>query len=485
MNAVTTATAICAPQQPRASNAIKLTVAQFSRAISRLLWLLVVARNLGPSEFGVYTLLFTMSEIVALVSGVGYGDYLTRESTKNHTLGWHLGIRLTWLRLLYIVPMTAFELAVIWLAKYPHVAFAGAIWMTLTFPPRCLTESIEGVLRGVESYTRYLILEMALGLSLVLSGGALWFWQGGLSFAIGGEIVSSLCPGLVALGFVLQKKMQRIVLPSWSELIKRSAVFNVYPVVSNLFDRVDVLLLAKLAGSYATGVYSAAYRPLGAAQLLPYGVLYSLLPSLSRRLGHNEVIRLERAMGLLFSAALLVVLVTTIFGGYAVHLLLGTHYAESALALKILIWAVIVRYLNYSLNMLLLAAGKERVFVVTSLICLAANAIANLIFIPLFSWRAAAIVTIATELLLMLQNAYWLRRTTGRVPKPVGWLRTTFVFGALLFVSLIGAKVVSPILIGSACVLFFLAYLYRTGMTGQFAAAWGAERHSAWEASSP
>ena len=72
----------------------------------------------------------------------------------------------------------------------------------------------------------------------------------------------------------------------------------VYAFIGNLYDRIDIVLLSRLAGNYATGVYSAAYRPLGTVQLVPYGVLYSLLPGLSRNAASGEdERRLERAMG--------------------------------------------------------------------------------------------------------------------------------------------------------------------------------------------
>lgn len=181
-------------------------------------------------------------------------------------------------------------------------------------------------------------------------------------------------------------------------------------------------------------------------------------------------------MGFLLSAALMVVLATMVYGGPAVHFVLGARYAESAIALKILIWAVILRYVNYALNVRLLAGGHERVFVATSLVCLGVNLFGNLLLIPRYSWRAAAVMTIATEVALLAQNMYWLRRTVGAIPRPLGWVRTSLVFCALLVASLAGARVVAPLLVGSACVLFFLGYLYRSGMVREFATAWGAGR---------
>ncbi len=211
---------------------------------------------------------------------------------------------------------------------------------------------------------------------------------------------------VAGLGFALKFRTKQRLRLNARQLIKTSVIFNIYGFVANLYDRLDVVLLSKLAGDYATGIYGAAYRSITMVQLLPYGLLYSLLPTLSRgdpaQAGPRE--KLEKAMGLLLTVAFTIVLATMVFANTVIPRLLGAGFAESATALKVLIWAVILRYINYGLNMKLLAAGHERVFVVTSAICLAVNVIGNLVFIPIFSWKAAAVLTIVTELTLLSQN---------------------------------------------------------------------------------
>jgi O-antigen/teichoic acid export membrane protein len=306
-----------------------------------------------------------------------------------------------------------------------------------------------------------------------MCGAVFLLVQGGsLNVVIATEVIAPAAAAVASVVFALMFRPSVRVWLKTRQLLEKSAIFNTYAFVTNLYDRFDIVLLSKLAGDYATGVYSAAYRPLGTIQLIPYGVLYSLLPALSRG-APAERERLEKAMGFLLSVAFVVVLATMVYAGPAVSLLFGARYAESAVALKILIWAVILRYVNYALNIRLLAGGHERVFVATSLVCLGVNLIGNLIFIPSYSWRAAAAMTIVTESVLLAQNMFWLRRTVGAIPRPFGWVRSSLVFAILVGVAVSAARTASPVLIGSACVLFFLIYLYRAGMIEEFAAVWG------------
>lgn len=459
------------------SHAALLTAAQVVRGLLRLVFVIAVARVLGPARFGVYALLLAMVEMLAVASGAGYIDYLTREAAKDEQMGWGLGAQLMWLRLACMVPLAGIGLGILWLLGYPRLVLVATACMSLTLLPRSLSEAVQGVLRGIGRYVGFLVIELVFGLTLATGAGILLVRGGGLRAAIAAELAAAITAAVAGLVFALKFRTERRRrLTAW-QLVKKSAIFNIYGFIGNLYDRLDVVLLSKLAGDYATGIYGAAYRSIGMVQLLPYGVLYSLLPTLSRRDAEEagQLERFEKAMGLLLSAAFVIVLTTMVFADALIPRLLGARFVESAAALKILIWAVILRYINYALNIKLLAHGYEKVFVVTSAVCLAVNVIGNLVLIPMFSWRAASVLTIVTEFALLAQNVFWLRRAFGAVPKPLGWARTSLAFVAVLFVILTGGRLVSPLLVGTACLSAFLVYLYRSGMLAKFASIWRME----------
>ena len=460
--------------EPKISHAVLLTSAQLSRGLFRLFFVIAVARVLGPGPFGVYTLLLAIVEMLAVASGFGYIDYLTREAAKDERLGWGLGAQLIWLRVACVVSFTGVGLGILWLLGYPRFVLSAVAFMSLTLLPRSLTEAVQGVLRGIGRYVEFLAVELALGLTLATGAGLMLARGGGLRAAIVSELAAAAIAAVGGLVYALKFRTEQRLRLKTRQLVQTSAIFNIYAFVGNLYDRLDIVLLSKLAGDYATGIYGAAYRAIGMAQLLPYGLLYSLLPTLSR--GDSAEARqretLEKAMGFLLSVAFVIVLATMVFADALVPRLLGAGFAESAAALKILIWAVVLRYLNHALNMRLLASGHERVFVMTSAVCLGVNLIGNLVFIPMFSWRAAAVLTILTEVTLLSQNMYWLHRAIGTVPRPLGWARMSVAFVAVLSVILAGNKLASPLLVGTGCLAAFLVYLYRTGVVTEFASIW-------------
>jgi O-antigen/teichoic acid export membrane protein len=453
--------------------------------VLRVAFVLLTARALGPEKFGIYALLYAVTEFLAIVSGTGYADYLTREAAKDERLAWGMASQLALLRVAIVVPAVAVEIIILSAMRYPQPVLAGAAWMALTTAPRALSESVQGALRGMRRYWLCLSLDLIASLALVAGGCFVLAFARGLMMVIATEIAAAALAGSLALILWLRLGIGDRTHTAWRVLFSKAAVFNLYPFTTNLYDRVDVVLLSKLAGDFATGVYSVAYRALGTIQLIPYGILYSLLPSVSReKWGDFERERLERAMGLLLCVAFVTVLAALALADPMVRLLLGARYMDSAQVLKYLIWASIPMYLNFALNVGLLATGRERVFLLTSSICLAVNFVGNLVLIPMFSWRAAAVLTVVTELVLLAQNVYWIRRAIGRIPLPWGGARASLAFVVLMAAALGAGRFVSMPLAGTVCLLFFILYLRRSEMLAEFARVWRA-RNTAGEPSCP
>jgi O-antigen/teichoic acid export membrane protein len=139
----------------------------------------------------------------------------------------------------------------------------------------------------------------------------------------------------------------------------------------------------------------------------------------------------SRAMTFLYLISLLVILGTMAFARPLVLLALGETYASSVKTIQILVWACVPAFLNFVLNTMLLATGREKVFLWTSTVCSVFNIAANLLLIPRFSFYGAAVVTVFTELLLFGQNCYFSKKYLGSVLLPKGGATSTIAFLAV------------------------------------------------------
>jgi O-antigen/teichoic acid export membrane protein len=396
--------------------------------------LFLSARMLGVESFGTYALLLTVVEMIAIISGYGYVDFLTREVAQHPDSAWPLGRKVTGLRLAYIVPSIGVALLVLFALRFPRSLILNVALLALTLLPRALGESAQGLLKGLRRFAPLPWIEFMQG-AIVLAAAGLFIMQGlGTRGVIAAEILGATAGAIVSVWSIAGRlDFQGPDARTLGSVLRSTFAFNVYPFITNIYDRVDVVLLSKLAGNVATGIYSLPYRAFATLQIISCGLMGALLPVFSTcKIERDARETCAGAMKFLYLTALLVVLLALTFASPVVLFFLGRSYADSILTIKILVWAGIPAFLNYALNTLLLSAHKEKVFVWTATVCTVFNITANLLLIPRFSFIAAAVVTVLTEILLLAQNFYLIRKFMGAGVFPKGGLKITTVFAAVM-----------------------------------------------------
>jgi O-antigen/teichoic acid export membrane protein len=116
---------------------------------------------------------------------------------------------------------------------------------------------------------------------------------------------------------------------------------------------------------------------------------------------------------------------------------------DGAIALRIVIWSIPVGWINSVTNYTLIALGLERVQVRAFIAGVLFNLVANLILLPLYSYRAAAVTTILSEVVLLAIFNVYLQR---RMPH-MRWLNLLWrplVATALMGAGFLAGGLVSP-----------------------------------------
>ena len=447
-------------------SAAELSLARVARGLFRLAILFIGARVLGPDQFGSYALLLTVNEILLFVSGGGFIDYLTREGARDLAQGYRSAVRLTQLRWLYLAGLIALSLPVLWLLRYPHAILVDSILLSSALFPRAINESGKGLLRAARAFRRFLWVELAEGATLVGFGSILLLRGIGIRGLIWAELAAALVGAMIAFRLMVPLLPTRstATMPAWREGIRKTIAFNIYPLIVDVYDRIDIVLLSKLAGNVAVGLYVMPYRILPMLQVLPYGLMGVLLPTLSAgKPNGGDKETSSQALGLLYASALLFILGAMLLSETGIAFALGPRYQGSATALQILIWATLPMFMNNVYNTILLARNRERFFLLTSTVCMLVNITANLILIPHYSYRAAAAVTILTELVLLAQNLVLVKRTLGYVPLPKNVLRNSLAFAVVAGLSMVGLQWASALVVGGLATAAFAIFLYSVG----------------------
>lgn len=411
-----------------------LSASQVVRRSFRMAILLGAARLLGVEVFGTYALLLTVVEMVAIISGYGYTDFLTRAVAQQASSGWSLARKITLLRLIYVIPSLGLALLVLKILGFPSTTVLSAALLGATLVPRAVGESAQGLMKGLRYFVPLPWIELVQGVVVFATAMILLAMNFGLRGVIIAEILGSVAAAVVAVSSAIgQAQLKGERAQRLDVLVRSTFAFNIYPFIVNVYDRVDVVVLSKLAGNFATGIYSLPYRAFSTLQIIPYGIMGALLPRFSSsKCDRNAQKTCSQAMKFLYTVALLIVLGALAFARPVILLVLGNVYLSSVVTLQILVWAAVPVFLNNALNTMLLAAGREKVFLWTSAVCTVFNVSANLLLIPRFSFYAAAVVTVLTELLLFGQNCYLSKKYLGHLILPKDGAMSSIAFLAAL-----------------------------------------------------
>jgi len=439
--------------------------AQVIRRTVRFIFLFLAARKLGPASFGIYALLLAMLETLSLMTGEGLADYLAREVSKAPGLAKELYKRVTLLRCLLALLVAPIAIVLLGFLKYPNQILRDAALLFSILIARGPLASSQGLFRAAHRMSLMIWIEAIQGCALLGVGYFLLAHGISLRAVIWAEVAAGFLGALAAiiLAGKFWKNIPALHVP-WRTVCSATATFNIFPLITNIYDRVDIIILSVIAGNAAAGLYALPYRALATLQIIPFGLMAAILPVLASRSPSKDDKQIcWRMATILCVLSMFAALTLTLLAKPLVLLVLGNSYADSIPVLRLLVWASIPMFINYGLNTFLLARNRERAFLWTSSICAVANVALNLILIPRFSYYAAAAVTIVTELLLLLQNLVIIRRTFDFIALPRRLLPTALILLLLLGAALAVGAHAPPVIVAATACFAFALYLYLDG----------------------
>lgn len=186
-----------------------------------------------------------------------------------------------------------------------------------------------------------------------------------------------------------------------------------------LYERIDVLLLSKLAGLEAVALYNVPLTIVHYALLVPAIVGTTFFPLLSAALKQDvgsaraPLVLMARVF-VFFSIPLAIGLV--VGGEDLLTLVFGGRYAASALPMAILSATIVLGFLSLLGWYALLGAHQERRMVVVIVAGLVANVALNLVLIPAYGVSGAATSLVLSEAFIVGSEVVLIRRHLFALP---------------------------------------------------------------------
>ena len=257
------------------------------------------------------------------------------------------------------------------------------------------------------------ILKVAFGVAVLLAGLS---FVGLAAVSILTNLITFAILGVMAWRRYDLRGPYRLDRPLQRKILKAGFPLMLIHLLQTVFISIDTYLLRVMLpdGQVVAGWYSSAYKWFNALQIIPSFFTLALFPIISRKIQASlpEARRMyNMSVKLMYLLALPVAAVTFYLAYPLVRLLGGPEFLpHGAIALQIVIWSIPIGWMNSVTNYVLISLGMERMQPRAFAIAVAFNIITNMIFIPMYTYKAAGVTTILSEVVLLVVFSYYLRK---------------------------------------------------------------------------
>jgi len=378
----------------------------------------ILARSLGPEGRGVYAVAVLIPALIGLFSQLGIGQanvfYFSKGLLDADELIGH-----------------AFSMALVlgaagYLAVWGYVELSGShqfagigssfvLVSCLSLPFTLLVIFLQGVLNGAQRYRLWnsVLLTQYASPTLTLAAALLAFHASTMA-AVAAWTASCVITAAVATFNVrrLGRFSLRMRWSSLRQLLKFGLVGYLSSLTSFVNYRFDVLIVNLFAGARQVGLYAVGT---GLAEIVWYlanaaGIVLAPKVAASERdQGDRMTEAVCRVVTLLALAAGLVL---AVLAPFVVVLFFGEAFAESVWAVWLLLPGIVTFSVARVLSMYLLGRNQLKFDLLASLCGLVVTLALDLLLIPRFGFRGAAVASTIAYTCAMGVDLFWVTRTS-------------------------------------------------------------------------
>lgn len=382
----------------------------------------VTTRYLGAADYGKVALAFAFVQMLGVLADVGLLTVVVREISRepeqtDRLVGNALLLRLA-LSLGVLALAALASLVLPWDVDVRVAVLIAGVPFVLGLVNSALVAVLQARLRMARAVVADVLGRAASFAALVVVVVLdLGFYAVVGTAAAGAAVTLAVTWAIVRREASPRPRAERSV---WRSLLVAALPVGAALAVSEVYFRLDTLLVSAFRPYEEVGLYSLSYRIVELIGILPAIVMTSVFPLLSRYLRESRALaaRTVDAAGDLFVAAG----VPIAAGGLVVapelvRAIGGDEFAGAANPLRLLLFAVALAFVSGLFGHALIAGGRQGSALRLGLAALAFNLVLNLALVPSYGIDAAAAVAIASELLLVTGGLVLVRRELGLTPR--------------------------------------------------------------------
>jgi O-antigen/teichoic acid export membrane protein len=386
----------------------------------------LLARQLGPLDFGIFSTALVTTNLLAPLAGFGIAAYWLKVFGEE---GWRA---IRWLKgsfkFIILTTLVVLLLLISWALFGPNDSLATTLLLILTtyILGQVTIELVSSKFQLEEHYIGLALWQFSPHLSRLLLIALLIYIMNNMttpqmvSYAYAGVSLLFLIIGSIFLFQMYQgnfslaghnntkesTEKNNLNSPRMLDIAAQSWPFGLAGIFYLIYYQSDIILLNYLSSPKSAGIYNVAFTVMAAVYLLPNVIYQKFILSKLHRWANHDYRQFYHTykIGNIFMLILgiLTMLFLWIIVPIIIPLLFGTAYQNSVMLLIILSFAVPIRFLASNAASILTARNFMKTKIKIMGFAALFNIFLNIIFIPKFDAIGAVVSTLITEVILFI-----------------------------------------------------------------------------------
>lgn len=383
-----------------------ILVEKLSRIISGILVGILVARYLGPEQFGMISYALSVVAIFTIFSSLGMDsiivrELITRNENKNEILGTSFYLRL--IGSIAVVVAATFYSSIRDDAQNTYIVFLVSLSVVLqafTVVDFYFQSQVLGKYTAINQVIT-LVLSSIVKLLLIYFNKPVEYFAS--------MVVLEATLTLINQFWFYKKSGQHINQWKFSWLEAKILLGHSWPIIVSgfvmmLYQKMDQILIKRFLDLNILGNYAAAARISEASYFIPMAVCAAILPGIINNRDNKELQykRLTQLYSIMLWSALIICIGGMVFGDFVITLLYKEKYYMSPQIFKIHIWSTIPIFYGTAFGMWMVAENKQKYLIFFQLLSIIVALVLNFKLIPIYGAIGAAYSILITYIISII-----------------------------------------------------------------------------------
>ncbi|MEK7580308.1 MAG: flippase [Patescibacteria group bacterium] len=392
------------------------TLIQFIGRLASLflgMWaIFLMTRYLGPAQFGYYVIATAFMQIAGILVDFGFYNLVLQIPSGDSEKETKIFNNIFTIRFFSAILFYGLAIFIGFLFPYPLIVKLAIAISAIAFWANTMIQIFTAYFQRL-AQTRWVAVAEIVNRFLLVAG-LFYIIKNNLGFYALMWLLSlvALINLLILLSVVALRRKEKIKLffdaPIWKDILSQAWPIGLAIALNLIYFKADTLILAIYRPPEEVGFYGASYRVLEILMTFPLMFIGLVIPFLSKSWleGNRENFKryLQKAFDFLVLAAVPLALGAYVLSDRLMIFVAGPEFSVSGRILKIIIFATSIIFVSQLFTHTLFAIRRQKTMLWFYFLIAVVSLAAYFIFIPRYSYWAAAVITLISELSIFIAS---------------------------------------------------------------------------------